>query len=58
VLAIFVLGFSFLLVHEMDAIRLREWRILPVPSRLDDSVGQIVIAVMPEVVRGNVIMVR
>jgi hypothetical protein len=36
---IFVLGFSFVLVHEMDAIRLREWKILPVLSRLDDSAG-------------------
>lgn len=32
----FVLGFCFLLAHEMDAVRLREWRILPILSRLDD----------------------
>ena len=35
----FVLGFCFLLAHEMDAIRLKEWRILPVLSRLDDRAG-------------------
>lgn len=35
----FVLGFCFLLAHEVDAIRLKEWRILPVLSRLDDRAG-------------------
>lgn len=35
----FVLGFCCLLVHEMDAIRLKEWKILPILSRLDDRSG-------------------
>lgn len=35
----FVLGFCLLLAHEMDAVRLKEWRILPVLSRLDDRSG-------------------
>lgn len=35
----FWIGFSTLLVHEMDAVRLREWRILPLFSRLDDQRG-------------------
>lgn len=32
-------GFSTLLVHEMDAVQLKEWRILPLLSRLDDRRG-------------------
>lgn len=35
----FWLSFSLLLVHEMDAVRLHEWRILPLFSRLDDRMG-------------------
>lgn len=35
----FWVGFSILLVHEMDAVRLKEWRILPLLSRLDDQRG-------------------
>lgn len=35
----FWIGFSTLLVHEMDAVRLKEWRILPLVSRLDDRHG-------------------
>lgn len=35
----FWLGFSTLLVHEMDAVRLKEWRIFPLLSRLDDQRG-------------------
>ena len=35
----FWLGFSILLVHEMDAVRLKEWRILPVLAQLDDQRG-------------------
>lgn len=35
----FWIGFSTLLVHEMDAVRLKEWRILPVLSQLDDRFG-------------------
>ena len=37
----FLVGFAFLLVHEMDAVRCREWRILPVLSRLGDSPGYV-----------------
>lgn len=35
----FYLGMSFLLMHEMDAIRCKEWRIFPGLSLLDDSWG-------------------
>ena len=38
---VFLVGFAFLLVHEMDAVRCREWRILPVLSRLNDSTGYV-----------------
>ena len=38
----FWIGLSTLLVHEMDAIRLNEWRILPFLSYLDDQRGFIV----------------
>ncbi len=35
----FSLGFTLLLVHEMDAIRLREWRIFPLLRNLRDEAG-------------------
>ena len=35
----FILGFCFLLVHEMDAIRAREWKIFPVLNALGDEAG-------------------
>lgn len=35
----FLLGLCFLLVHEMDAIRCKEWRIFPVTSRMEDEAG-------------------
>ena len=35
----FLLGFCFLLAHEMDAVRLKEWRILPVLSGMDEELG-------------------
>lgn len=38
----FLLGFCFLLVHEMDAIRLREWKIFPVLSGMRDETGYVV----------------
>lgn len=38
----FLVGLAFLLAHEMDAVRLHEWRLLPVLSRLDDRVGFLV----------------
>lgn len=35
----FVLGFCFLLTHEMDAIRVREWKIFPILNRMRDEAG-------------------
>lgn len=35
----FTLGLSFILLHEMDAIRCREWRIFPGLSTVDDALG-------------------
>lgn len=35
----FYIGLSFMLLHEMDAIRCREWRIFPGLSLLNDSWG-------------------
>lgn len=35
----FFLALCFILVHEMDAIQRREWRIFPFMSRLNDRVG-------------------
>ncbi|MGH3144645.1 MAG: DUF6713 family protein, partial [Rubrobacter sp.] len=37
----FLLGFCFLLVHEMDAIRCKEWRVFPVTSRMADEAGYV-----------------
>lgn len=38
----FYLGLSFLTMHEMDAIRCREWRIFPLLSLLSDKLGHII----------------
>jgi hypothetical protein len=38
----FLLGRSFILAHEIDAVRLKEWRILPLLSRLRDEAGYLV----------------
>ena len=38
----FYIGLSLLMMHEMDAIRCREWRIFPGLSMLSDKVGHIV----------------
>jgi hypothetical protein len=38
----FYLGLSLLTMHEMDAIRCREWRIFPGLSLLSDKLGHIV----------------
>jgi hypothetical protein len=38
----FYLGLSLLTMHEMDAIRCREWRIFPGLSNLSDKFGQVV----------------
>ena len=35
----FYLGLSLLIIHEMDAIRCKEWRIFPGLSMLNDSWG-------------------
>ena len=35
----FLLRFSFLLVHEMDAVRCKEWKIFPVLNRMGDEAG-------------------
>ncbi len=35
----FCIGLSLILMHEMDAIRCKEWRILPLLSWLDDKWG-------------------
>ncbi len=36
---IFTAGLSLIIMHEMDAVRCREWRIFPGLSRLDDKAG-------------------
>ena len=38
----FYLGLSLLILHEMDAVRCREWRIFPGLSMLSDKLGQII----------------
>ena len=35
----FYLGLSFILMHEMDAVRCKEWRIFPGLSLLSDRLG-------------------
>ncbi|HKH12607.1 MAG TPA: DUF6713 family protein [Rubrobacter sp.] len=35
----FILGFALLLVHEMDAVRLGEWKISPLLSGLREGDG-------------------
>ena len=37
----FVLGFCFLLTHEMDAIRVKEWKIFPVLNKVGDEAGYV-----------------
>lgn len=39
---LFYLALSFFCVHEMDAVRCREWRIFPLLSLLDDRWGRII----------------
>lgn len=36
----FYLGLSFLFIHELDAIRCKEWRIFPLVSWLNDKAGE------------------
>lgn len=35
----FLIGFSFLIVHELDAIRCHEWRMFPGLSKLGEVLG-------------------
>lgn len=37
----FLLGFGFLLTHEMDAIRCQEWRMFPGLSRMTEQTGYV-----------------
>lgn len=37
----FHLGLSFITLHEMDAVRCREWRIFPGLSLLNDTTGRL-----------------
>lgn len=37
-----LVGISFLIVHEMDAIRCKEWKIIPGLSLLSNKVGQLI----------------
>ena len=39
---LFLLGFCFLLAHEMDAIRAEEWKMFPVLNRMEDETGYLV----------------
>lgn len=43
---LFLMGLCFLLVHEMDAIRCREWRIFPVLSEVEDETGYVAFAAL------------
>lgn len=35
----FLLAFACFIIHEMDAVRCHEWRVLPITSWMDDRVG-------------------
>jgi hypothetical protein len=37
--ALFYLALSFMIIHEMDAVRCREWRIFPGLSRMNESLA-------------------
>jgi len=38
----FYLGLSFIIIHEMDAVRCHEWRIFPGLSMLNDKLGFVI----------------
>ena len=38
----FYIGLSFLLTHEMDAVRLKEWKIFPILSGLKEQTGYLI----------------
>jgi hypothetical protein len=40
-MTLFNLALTFILMHEMDAIRCKEWRIFPILSMLEDQLGYI-----------------
>lgn len=42
----FILGFCFLLAHEMDAIRAKEWKIFPMLSRMGDEAGYVAFTIL------------
>lgn len=42
----FLLGLALLLVHEMDAIRCKEWRMFPITARMDAETGYLVFAAL------------
>ncbi|GBD91475.1 hypothetical protein BMS3Abin04_02207 [bacterium BMS3Abin04] len=42
----FYIGLAFILVHEMDAIRLQEWRMFPILSGLKDQNGYLIFTLL------------
>ena len=42
----FYVGLSFILTHELDAIRLKEWTVFPLLSKLNDNLGFIVFTIL------------
>ena len=44
--AFFYLGMCLLLIHEMDAVRCREWQIFPGLSLLPDQLGYVVFTIV------------
>ena len=38
----FYVGLAFFMVHKLDAVRCKEWRILPLLAMLEDDLGYIV----------------
>lgn len=43
---IFYTGLSFILLHELDAVRCKEWNIFPGLSLLNEKPGKIVFVVL------------
>jgi len=39
---IFLIGLTLIVIHEMDAVRCKEWRIFPGLSKLNDKAGYLV----------------
>ncbi len=38
----FYIGLTFILIHEMDAVRLQEWKMFPILSGLNDQTGYLI----------------